>query len=317
MKYAVIDISSCSVSLLVAEFDEKPSVLLTDRETISVLHYAKGNMLTERGIEKVAEATLKMKGIAENYGAEKCYVISTASVRNFTNYEEVENQLNKLCGTNLNLLDGEEEAYCDYTANIPYPTQEKEGVILIDIGGGSIELCNLTSPEKDGAVDYLNFGSVYLKDKFVRYTHPDEGEAKSIKRYVKNKLYKKAFLSTVDFTYALLVGATGRAIYEAYCDHFNLNPADNIEMEYGKLKGLRNFLVSSSSRSMLIVKIAPERIDTFVTSVIALCAVMKYYDVERAKISPHGVKEGYLTLVAKGQIEGKATRLSTEDKKEN
>ncbi len=317
MKYAVIDISSCSVSLLVAEYNEKINILLTDRETISVLHYAKGNMLTERGVEKIAEAIQKLKGIAANYGAEKCYVISTASVRNFTNYEEVEEKLNSLCGVRLNLLDGEEEAYCDYVANTPYQAEEGENVILIDVGGGSIELCNLTSDEKDGAVDYLDFGPVFLKGKFVRYTHPDEDEAKKIKRYVKNKLYKKSFLSMCNFTSALLVGATVRAIYEAYCDYFNLNPTDNNEVEYGKLRELKNFLISSSSRSMLIVKIAPERIDTFVTSVIALCAVMRYYTVERAKISPYGVKEGYLTLVVKGEKEGSETPLSTEDIQEN
>ncbi|MGN1061194.1 MAG: hypothetical protein ACI4QN_05620 [Candidatus Coproplasma sp.] len=307
MKYAVIDVSSCSVSLLVAEFGEKLNVLLTDRETLSVLHYAKGRTLTERGIEKIAEGIEKMKGIAANYGAEKCYVISTASVRNFLNYEEVEKRLNELCGVNLNLLDGEAEAYCDYIANTPCDLEENS--LLIDVGGGSIELCNLTAKDGEGAVDFLDFGSVFLKRKFVRYTHPNEDEAKKIKRFVKNKLGNKSFASGVTFEAALLVGATSRAIYEAYCDYFNQKPAENAAVEYGKLKELRNYLITSSVRSMLIVKIAPERIDTFVTSAIALCAVLKYYGIEKATLSPCGVKEGYLTLVVKGEKEGKETPL--------
>ncbi len=308
MKYAVIDVSSCSVSLLVAQFDEKLKVLLTDREIVSVLHYAKGKTLSERGIEKIAEGIEKMKGIAANYGAEKCYVISTASIRNSSNYEEVEKRLTELCGANLNLLDGQTEAYCDYVANTPCTSDAN--TLLVDVGGGSIELCNLTAKDEECAVDFLDFGSVFLKGKFVRYTHTDEDEANKIKRYVKNKLSKKSFADGVKFDTALLVGATARAIYEAYCDYFNLNPCENVVVEYDKLKELKNYLITSSVRSLLIVKIAPERIETFVTSVIALCAVLKYYGIEKAVLSPYGVKEGYLNLVVKGEKEGKETSLA-------
>ena len=87
MKYAIIDMSSSSISLLAAEGEKTFDVILRERETISILHYMEGKNLSERGVEKLAEILNKMKDVCIKTGVEKCYVISTASMRNFENFE--------------------------------------------------------------------------------------------------------------------------------------------------------------------------------------------------------------------------------------
>lgn len=59
MKYAIIDISSSSISLLVAEGEKTFDVLLRERENISILHYMEGKNLSERGVERLAETSRK------------------------------------------------------------------------------------------------------------------------------------------------------------------------------------------------------------------------------------------------------------------
>ena len=181
MRYAVIDISASSLSLLVADINGELTVQFTDRETLSVLHYAEGRRLSERGIRKIAEGLKRLKGVAAKYGAEKCYVISTASVRNFENYEEVERALKEYAGVELNLLSGEEEAFCDLTANSGAP----EKSLLVDIGGGSIEVCD---PAGTGSSAFLDYGVIGLRRKFVRHTHPSVEEARRNKKKVKKTL---------------------------------------------------------------------------------------------------------------------------------
>ena len=294
MRYAVIDISASSLSLLIADINGELKVQFTDRETLSVLHYAENGTLSLRGIRKIADGLKRLKNVAIKYGAEKCYVISTASVRNFKNYEEVEAALKEFAGVELNLLSGEEEAFCDLTANSGAP----EKSLLVDIGGGSIEVC-----------DPAGTGTIGLKRKFVRHTHPSEEEAVRIRRHVKKSLQKLGFGTPGEYESALLLGPVDHAIAEMYADRYGIK-GESVELEYDKLKKLRNFLLTSSKRSLLIVKIAPERMNTFVTSVVALCAVLKYYGIERAVRSPYGVKEGYLLLVAKGGREDKETPLT-------
>ena len=48
MKYAIIDMSSSSISLLAAEGEKTFDVILRERETISILHYMEGKNLSER-----------------------------------------------------------------------------------------------------------------------------------------------------------------------------------------------------------------------------------------------------------------------------
>ena len=302
MRYAVIDISASSLSLLIADINGELKVQFTDRETLSVLHYAENGTLSLRGIRKIADGLKRLKNVAIKYGAEKCYVISTASVRNFKNYEEVEAALKEFAGVELNLLSGEEEAFCDLTANSGAP----EKSLLVDIGGGSIEVCD---PAGTGSSAFLDFGTIGLKRKFVRHTHPSEEEAVRIRRHVKKSLAKLGFGTPGEYESALLLGPVDHAIAEMYADRYGIK-GESVELEYDKLKKLRNFLLTSSKRSLLIVKIAPERMNTFVTSVVALCAVLKYYGIERAVRSPYGVKEGYLLLVAKGGREDKETPLT-------
>lgn len=125
MKYAIIDISSSSISLLVAEGEKTFDVLLRERENISILHYMEGKNLSERGVERLAENLEKMKEIAARRGWSSATSSLPRSMRNFENFEWVAEELKKRAGVNVNLLDGEREAYCDLVSNERYKTLDR------------------------------------------------------------------------------------------------------------------------------------------------------------------------------------------------
>lgn len=307
MKYAIIDISSSSVSLLIAEGEKTFEVLLRERESVAVLHYVENGKLSERGLEKIAESLSRMKELCRKTGVDECYVISTASMRNFDNFEEAATQLKVRAGVTVNFLDGEEEAYCDLVANERYKALDR--AILVDVGGGSIELCDLTK-EGAEALTYLDFGPIQLNRKFVKNVHPDEEEAKKIRDYVKKKLEKTELSGRNAFSTAVLVGVTNRAVYEVYRDYYDLSSEDEKRVEYDKLKKLCKHLVRSSDRSMLVLKNAPEKMYTLTTAAVALRALLKYFGVSNVCVSDFGVKEGYLTLLSAGERQGIKSDLS-------
>ncbi len=307
MKYAIIDISSSSISLLTADGEKTFDVLLRERENISILHYMEGKNLSERGVEKLVENLNKMKEICKKTGVEKCYVISTASMRNFENFEWVAQELKKRAAIDVNLLDGQEEAYCDLVSNARYKALDR--AVLVDIGGGSIELCDLTKESLD-ALTYLDFGPIQLSRKFVGNIHPSGEEAKEIRKYVKKQLGKTELPGGSAFATAVLVGATNRAIYDVYCDYYDETDAGGEKcISYDRLKKLCKHLVNSSDRSMLVLKNAPERIYTLTTAAVILRAVLKYFGVANIVVSDFGVKEGYLALVTSGKKKGLETDL--------
>ena len=307
MKFAIIDISSSSISLLAAEGEKTFDILFRERENVSILHYMEGKNLSERGVEKIAENLEKMKEICRKAGIEKCYVISTASMRNFENFEWVIEELYKRVAVRVNLLDGQEEAYCDLVSNERYRALDR--AVLADIGGGSIELCDLTKDNPDSLV-YLDFGPIQINHRFVANIHPTEGEAKDIKKYVRKKLEKSGLPGGGALSTAVLVGATNQAIYDVYCDYYDEErAAGEKRIEYDRLKKLCKHLVRSSDRSMLVLKNAPEKIYTLTTATVILRAMLKYFGVSNVVVSEFGVKEGYLSLVTDGRWKGVETDL--------
>lgn len=59
MKYSVIDISSSSLSLTVAETDGNPDtteIVFKDRANLSLPYYLVGDKLSARGIDKLLDA---------------------------------------------------------------------------------------------------------------------------------------------------------------------------------------------------------------------------------------------------------------------
>ena len=77
--YAVIDISSTSVSMLVCGKEGHPSYKF--RESLSAVSFTEGGKLTDHGVEKLCEKISVFQDQCKKLGVEKLYVLSTAAMR--------------------------------------------------------------------------------------------------------------------------------------------------------------------------------------------------------------------------------------------
>ena len=148
MKYAVIDISSSNTSMIVAEVNDRiTEVIFRDRTSLTLQHYMEGRKLSSRGIDKVVESVQAMKDKCVSLGADVLYVISTAALRLVENFEEVGAAVLNRTGVPINAVAGQKEALCDYIANRFYSAYER--AVLVDIGGASVEVCDLSAESAD------------------------------------------------------------------------------------------------------------------------------------------------------------------------
>ena len=71
MKYCVIDISSSSISMIVASAEaEKTEVVFKERASLSLVHYLEAGGLSERGTEKLVEMLTRFKDTGAELGVE-------------------------------------------------------------------------------------------------------------------------------------------------------------------------------------------------------------------------------------------------------
>ena len=298
MKYAVIDMSSTGVSTVVAEGDRGIfEAVYKDRTNIAITDYFDGRSITRRGIEKLIDALISARSTCKAMNVDECYVVSTAALRHVDNLEEVAEHIRMRTGIVINHLDGNTEAYCDLVSNRKYAAYGD--VVLIDIGGGSVELCDLAKSEKSEML-CLDFGPLKLRNKYVADIYPTEDEAKRIKKFLRNKFDESSVPKKGKFRSAVLVGSINDALYACYREYCEKKKLST-EFTYERYKSFIDFLMTSSARTQLIMKVAPEKIPVLPVAALILKELLKRFKLDNIVISDSGVKEGFLTLVATGQ----------------
>jgi len=155
-KFAVIDIGSNSVRLMfVADGKVLYKRLNTTRlgEGIAI-----EPILKEEAIDRTAQAVATFYSQAKADGAKKTYAFATAAVRTAKNGREFVEKVSALCGLNVEILSGEEEAEIGILGALG----NADGAV-IDMGGASTELI----VKEKGVIVYkksVNLGVVRLKD---------------------------------------------------------------------------------------------------------------------------------------------------------
>lgn len=152
-KYAVIDIGTNSIRLLLAaikegKITERKKFINTTRIGGSV---DKNKVISKEGIIRNVEAFHNFVQKAKEYGAEEVRAIATSAVREAKNKEEFIQMVYHKTGVNIKTISGEEEAElgykgvvmgmeCHFLAGGAIPAVSGHSILVIDIGGGSTEL---------------------------------------------------------------------------------------------------------------------------------------------------------------------------------
>lgn len=317
MKYCVIDISSSSISLIAAETDgERLQTVFSDRVNLAMLHYMEGKDLSARGIDKLAAAVSDMKEKCRNLSADRVYLISTAALRAVENSGRVSEAILERTGLPINPVSGETEAYCDFAANREFGAEPNTA--LVDIGGGSIEICDLAGEDLSKRV-FLDFGVFNLHEKFVEKIQPSVKEADKIRKYLKKKFDKAEVPGKGSFDSVIAVGANCGALYELYNAFYKEDKSEERVMTYKKFKKLADHLIEGRDRSRLILESAPEKLYSAGIAAIVAKTLFKRFGAKEIRISSRGVKEGYLQLILENRLQGsyydfaRQSRVSCEE----
>lgn len=302
MKYCVIDISSSSISLIAAETDgTRLQTVFSDRVNLAMLHYMEGKNLSARGIDKLAAAVADMKEKCRNLSADRVYLISTAALRAVENSGRVSEAILERTGLPINPVSGETEAYCDFAANREFGAES--GTALVDIGGGSIEICDLAGEDLSKRV-FLDFGIFRLHEKFVEKIQPSVKEADKIQKYLKKKFDKAEIPGKGSFDSVIAVGANCGALYELYGAFYKEDKSEERVMTYKKFKKLADHLIEGRDRSRLILESAPEKLYSAGIAAVVAKTLFKRFGAKEIRISSRGVKEGYLQLILENRLQG-------------
>ena len=190
MRLGVIDIGSNSVHLLVVDahpgahplpaFSHKGELRLSESldPTGRVEHHT-----ADRLVEFVRDCL----GIAEDQGVQDLFAFATSALRESPNGDEIITRVRDETGVDLEVLSGADEARMTFLAVRRWFGWSSGRLLVVDIGGGSLELANGLDEEPDAALS-LPLGAGRLTRERLPGDPPPEEVVREVRAYIRSTL---------------------------------------------------------------------------------------------------------------------------------
>ncbi len=283
MKISAIDVGSNSVRhALVADGKTLYKRLATTR-------LGEGLAFTGRLKDEAIERTaLAVAGFVEDARAEDSghiYVFATAAVRSALNRNEFLKRVKELCGVDVDVVSGNEEARLGILGAL----RGRDGGI-IDVGGASTEV----TVQRGGQALYshsADVGTVRLHDIAGRNLKKlQEAAAPEIERYGN-------FDASEFDMYAIGGTATTLASVKNKLKVYDPSVTDGTVLQIDEIYEMARYMLSLSvDECRNITGMEPRRADVIGGGCLLTYLVMKHFNVEKITVSESDNLEGYVML---------------------
>jgi exopolyphosphatase/guanosine-5'-triphosphate,3'-diphosphate pyrophosphatase len=249
--------------------------------------------LSEGTLQRLVQAFLRFRAILNQKAVLRVRAVATSAMREAANREEAVARIRDAAGIEVSVIDGKEEARLISQAVMDVVNCAERVALLVDIGGGSVEVTVLVDGEPQGT-ECLPLGTVRLlqqmKQQGLTARDMDRLTAKPLSR-LRQVLHKAVRARPID----LCVGTGG-----------NIEALGGLREGLLRKKGKRlvtakelGRLVEAIERSSLQERLSkwalrPDRADVIVPAAYVLQAIVKQAGVPHVAIPCVGLKEGLL-----------------------
>jgi exopolyphosphatase/guanosine-5'-triphosphate,3'-diphosphate pyrophosphatase len=143
--------------------------------------------ISQNGVERVCDAVSRAVQTADRQAIDQMYAFVTSAVRDATNRDQVLDQIEGAAGIRPQYLSGDEEARLTYLAVHRWYGWSAGRLLLLDIGGGSMEIVLGRDAEPQLAIS-LPLGAGRLTRELLRDDPPSPGQLKVLRRHIRETL---------------------------------------------------------------------------------------------------------------------------------
>lgn len=193
MRLGVIDIGSNTVHLLVvdAHHGAAPIPATTHKMPLRLAeHVDDDGAIDDSGASDLCRFVDECLEVAEEQGCEEILAFATSAIREAPNGDEVIARVRTETGVDLQVLDGVDEARLTFLAARRWVGWSAGKVLVIDIGGGSLEL-SLGDDEEPDVAKSLLLGAGRVTREMLPGDPPKPKEIKAARRDVRAALARE------------------------------------------------------------------------------------------------------------------------------
>ncbi len=314
---AAIDIGTNSTRLLIASLSGSRINTLVREMIITRLgkNISSDNIILKESMAKTVNVLSSYLKLCRQHKVEKIRVVGTSVLRRASNSSHFVEYVSEKTGLEVEVISGTEEARLAFEGVVKSLAntektfgqirngftggkKEKEKIIVLDIGGGSIEIVSGRSDCSISSIKSIELGSVTISEKYLKKDRPGTAEIALmndiIKKILQNDLgksepYKNAFLIGVAGTVSSLGSIfLGMEKYER--DKLN-----GLILSEKDIKGIFRMLSGLSSEERRKIKgLQPERADIIIGGTAILLAFLRYFKAAKLMLSEHDILDGII-----------------------
>ncbi len=286
-RVAVVDIGSNTVKLFLYEVKgKKIKKVFSESIYLRLLNYLKNGKLTDEGVEELLLTLRSFRRQVEEFNPDCTLAVATYVLRVAENRDEILKRVRKFF--DVVLLSGEEEAY--YSALGALLDVKADNCLLFDIGGGSLEVCEIWNRKPQKCKSYP-LGTLEFKDVV------ENGFVKDVK-VVRWKV--RHYVNPYDFDLyesSVLVGVGGsvRALKKVHGKR---------RIKRKALKSIVEKLLTLKPQEISrLYSIPISRAQTVTVAAVVALELMDIFKCKELIISRYGLREGliYKKVVVDGK----------------
>src|ERR1039457_195097 len=194
MRLGVLDVGSNTVHFLVVDAHRgaRPTPVYSHKAELRLGdHLEGGTRLSDEGARQLRAFVREALQIAEDKGVEELLAFATSAVRDAANADEVLAQIREESDTHIQVLSGQDEARLTFLAARRWFGWSSGKLLILDIGGGSLEMAEGVDEEPDVAIS-LPLGASRLTRDWFTSDPPSPEEVRQLRRYVRAEIGRQA-----------------------------------------------------------------------------------------------------------------------------
>jgi exopolyphosphatase/guanosine-5'-triphosphate,3'-diphosphate pyrophosphatase len=306
-KIAAIDIGSNAIRMVVGNINGESGIETIENIRLPIRLGGDAftlGYLRENTIQQAVDGFLHFHRVASDFGVSKIRAIATSAMREASNSDILTERISRTSGIEVDVISGDEEARLIHLAVANEINLKNKRALLIDIGGGSVEVM-ISENETITSTESYKMGTVRLLQKL------DEGKGGKVPYHATKhpfsllvREYAEAARRRIDHEIGdtrvnLCVGTGGNVEELGKLRQKLFDRSSDRQITLSELQDIIEKLSGMSIRErMRKFKLRPDRADVILPAAIVLQIIAREAKVREIAIPNVGLKDGLLLEMA-------------------
>ena len=320
-RYAAVDIGSNSVRLLVGDYSPNGNlrVLAAEREVTRLGEGVfRSGRIEDQAMDFLCAQLSRMSQVIARHDVLGIRAVATAAVRDANNQRDFVTRASAALGLPVEVISGQEEARLIHLGvNMRWP-QSKGRVLLVDLGGGSVEV----TLSEDGQLQEAfskPLGAVRLTEVFLQSGDPPAAEdLHRLERYIDEKLQPAIErFGRGKFTRLIATSASAAAIVCAInrVPRARREQADRLRATKAQVrKFYHDVMMKTLAQRRQMIGLGPRRAEIIVPGAALYWRVLENFQHLSMYYLAAGVREGLIADLAARGVGPDLAQLSREQR---